>query len=203
MGKKTFKINLTEIEGQGEFGCPKCGIMISPEDETENVYTILNTIIGDDDILESIVMKCNTCRSTISLDGFDTLAEVNSRVKISDFLPESEQGYRSLHTISLDNESSGQILVEYAQKEDVKAFKRLKKLRIGDPYKGTITVKNREIVDPKREELQEITKAVKRKFKGLKNRDLYVVEIKEGRKNLIGRVSNLLSNPIMITQEIQ
>jgi len=35
-----YAIDLTKIQGSGEFRCPKCGIKISPDDETEDVYTI-------------------------------------------------------------------------------------------------------------------------------------------------------------------
>ena len=30
-----YTINLATIEGDGSFPCPKCGMAISPEDETE------------------------------------------------------------------------------------------------------------------------------------------------------------------------
>ena len=30
-----YKINLAAIDGDGSFQCPKCGMTISPEDETE------------------------------------------------------------------------------------------------------------------------------------------------------------------------
>ena len=34
-------IDLTKIEGDGDFPCPTCGVTISPEDETEKVYTVI------------------------------------------------------------------------------------------------------------------------------------------------------------------
>jgi len=30
-----------ELEGKGDFLCPRCGTKISPDDETEKVYSIL------------------------------------------------------------------------------------------------------------------------------------------------------------------
>jgi hypothetical protein len=48
MRKKTYKVDLTTIEGGGDFPCPKCGILFSPDDESEKVYTIIETYIGDE-----------------------------------------------------------------------------------------------------------------------------------------------------------
>ena len=35
---KVTELDLTKIEGNGNFSCPKCGVTISPEDESEEVY---------------------------------------------------------------------------------------------------------------------------------------------------------------------
>jgi predicted RNA-binding Zn-ribbon protein involved in translation (DUF1610 family) len=64
-----FTINLTTIEGDGAFPCPKCGAMISPEDETEETYKIVDTKIVNDVLVELVVM-CVNCGSTIILAGF-------------------------------------------------------------------------------------------------------------------------------------
>jgi len=66
---QAFKIDLTKIEGSGDFVCPNCGIMISPEDETENVYTILETKMKKE-FLEELIIQCNKCGSRIHLIGF-------------------------------------------------------------------------------------------------------------------------------------
>ncbi len=63
------KVDLTEIEGEGEFPCPCCGAIISPEDETENVYTILETKMKKES-LEALMIQCNRCGSKIHLVGF-------------------------------------------------------------------------------------------------------------------------------------
>jgi predicted RNA-binding Zn-ribbon protein involved in translation (DUF1610 family) len=39
----SYKIDLTKIDGDGAFPCPKCGTMISPDDESEEIYKIINT----------------------------------------------------------------------------------------------------------------------------------------------------------------
>jgi ribosomal protein S27AE len=64
-----YEVDLTKIKGEGDFPCPGCGAVISPEDETENVYTILETKIKDES-LEELVIQCNKCGSKIRLTGF-------------------------------------------------------------------------------------------------------------------------------------
>jgi predicted RNA-binding Zn-ribbon protein involved in translation (DUF1610 family) len=64
-----FKVNITQIEGEGEFPCPKCGVVISPDDETETVYKILETRVKGQH-LEELVLLCNKCGSKIRLVGF-------------------------------------------------------------------------------------------------------------------------------------
>jgi len=66
---RTHTIDLTKINGDGAFPCPKCGVIISPDDETEEVYTILETKVKDDE-LAGLVLVCNKCRSKIRLTGF-------------------------------------------------------------------------------------------------------------------------------------
>jgi len=65
----TYTIDLTKIDGDGAFPCPKCGAMISPDDETEEVYTILKTKVKNDELAE-LTLTCNKCRSKIKLKGF-------------------------------------------------------------------------------------------------------------------------------------
>lgn len=64
-----YQVNLAEIPGEGDFPCPGCGVVISPEDETEDVYIILDTKVSGDE-LEELVIQCNHCKSKISLVGF-------------------------------------------------------------------------------------------------------------------------------------
>ena len=65
----TFSIDLNEIDGEGEFPCPKCRVVISPEDETEDIYCILETKVKGQS-LEELVIQCNKCGSEIHLVGF-------------------------------------------------------------------------------------------------------------------------------------
>lgn len=67
--KEIFEIDLRKIEGDGSFPCPKCGVMITPDDETEKVYSILEANV-EKDKLKEIVLSCNKCHSKIRLIGF-------------------------------------------------------------------------------------------------------------------------------------
>jgi len=64
-----YEVDLTKIQGDGEFPCPNCGAIISPEDETEDVYRILETKVKGE-TLEELVIQCNNCGSKIRLVGF-------------------------------------------------------------------------------------------------------------------------------------
>ena len=65
-----YQVNLAELQGEGDFLCPGCGVVISPEDETEDVYVILDTKVSGED-LEELVIQCNHCKSKIRLVGFN------------------------------------------------------------------------------------------------------------------------------------
>jgi predicted RNA-binding Zn-ribbon protein involved in translation (DUF1610 family) len=67
-----YTIDLTKIDGDGAFPCPKCGTIISPEDESEEVYRVVETKFKDDELIE-LILVCGTCRSTIRLTGFLSL----------------------------------------------------------------------------------------------------------------------------------
>lgn len=64
-----YTINLVAIEGDGAFPCPKCGTMISPDDESENDYKIVDTKIMNDELAE-LIIACGKCGSTIKITGF-------------------------------------------------------------------------------------------------------------------------------------
>ena len=66
---KITELDLTRIEGNGDFPCPFCGIIISPEDESEEVYTIIDEKVNGE-FLEELTIQCNTCSSKIRLTGF-------------------------------------------------------------------------------------------------------------------------------------
>ena len=71
-GIKLYTVDLTKIRGEGEFKCPKCGIKISPDDRTENIYRVLEPVMTRG-ALEKILLQCNQCGSQIYLTGFKFL----------------------------------------------------------------------------------------------------------------------------------
>ena len=76
-GKQTkqelvIELDLTKIDGNGDFPCPNCGVTISPEDESEDVYIILEEKVRND-ALEEMLIKCNRCGKQIRLTGFSLL----------------------------------------------------------------------------------------------------------------------------------
>lgn len=64
-----YTIDLTKIDGDGAFPCPKCGTMISPDDETEETYHIVETVVKDDELAE-LVLSCIKCGTKTKLVGF-------------------------------------------------------------------------------------------------------------------------------------
>jgi len=75
---KPYTIDLTKVNADGTFNCPKCRIEISPDDTSENVYTIIEPVVKED-CLEKILLRCNNCQSRIRLIGFNVLSETTNR----------------------------------------------------------------------------------------------------------------------------
>jgi len=65
----SYVVDLTKIDGEGDVPCPLCGALLSPEDETETTYKILETKLKNDS-LEELVILCKKCGSKIHLVGF-------------------------------------------------------------------------------------------------------------------------------------
>ena len=62
-------IDLTAIEGDGSFPCPNCGTVLSPDDESEEIYSIVETKILHGELVE-LVLSCNNCKTAVRLTGF-------------------------------------------------------------------------------------------------------------------------------------
>ena len=73
--KQAYKVDLTKIEGTGDFPCPRCGNVISPDETTEETYCILEPKVNSHG-LEEVVISCNTCKSHINLTGFSLLEKL-------------------------------------------------------------------------------------------------------------------------------
>jgi 5-methylcytosine-specific restriction endonuclease McrA len=70
-----YTIDLTKIDGDGAFSCPKCGTVISPDDESDQVYHIVETKV-EGDALSELILVCGKCGSSIKLVGFLSQPEV-------------------------------------------------------------------------------------------------------------------------------
>ena len=64
-----YTVDLTKIDGDGTFQCPKCGTVISPDDESEDTYHIVDTRVKGDELAE-LVLTCKKCGAKIKLTGF-------------------------------------------------------------------------------------------------------------------------------------
>ncbi len=64
-----FTVDLAQIEGDGSFPCPKCGLLISPDDDSGKSYEIQDTKVTNDK-LDELVITCGKCGSTLRLTGF-------------------------------------------------------------------------------------------------------------------------------------
>ena len=64
-----YTVDLTKIDGDGAFPCPKCGSVISPDDESDATYEIIDTKVKGDN-LEELMLTCKKCGTTIKLVGF-------------------------------------------------------------------------------------------------------------------------------------
>ncbi len=69
-----YTIDLIRTRGKGDLRCPKCKVRISPDDMTEDVYTVLEPVMKADK-LEKLTLQCNKCKSKIHLTGFYALVE--------------------------------------------------------------------------------------------------------------------------------
>ena len=70
--KEVFKLDLAKIEGDGEFSCPKCGTEISPDDDSEGTYSIVEPKVNNRGLKE-LVIRCNKCACKLHLTGFSIL----------------------------------------------------------------------------------------------------------------------------------
>ncbi len=74
--KQVYKVDLTKIDGNGDFPCPRCGNVISPDETTEETYCIIEPKVNCRG-LEEVVISCNKCKSTIHLTGFSLLEKLS------------------------------------------------------------------------------------------------------------------------------
>ena len=71
-----LKVNLNSIEGDGEFPCPSCRATISPDDDSEKSYKIIDIETLKDGSLKTLTVSCKKCHNTIILEGFELLSNL-------------------------------------------------------------------------------------------------------------------------------
>jgi hypothetical protein len=69
-GQIEYKMDLSKTERAGDFKCPNCRVTISPDDQTESVYSIRDTITVRNTLVE-LLIQCNKCMNLIHLTGFN------------------------------------------------------------------------------------------------------------------------------------
>jgi|GEM_PF-1843452 len=117
-------------------------------------------------------------------------------IQISDPLAGSKDD-TATHDIILDGKRIGYVNVSYLSKDDVKTFRKYskRKLAAGQPFSLHLFIDavhgpvNAESLG--REGLREITHALMEHFKGIEEKDIYILELKSGGKTIIGRGSQL------------
>lgn len=64
---KEYMVDLTKIDGDGSFPCPRCNAIISPDDDES--HKITETVVKRDKLAE-LILECTHCGFTIRLVGF-------------------------------------------------------------------------------------------------------------------------------------
>jgi ppGpp synthetase/RelA/SpoT-type nucleotidyltranferase len=133
-----FVIDLSKIDTNGEFPCPKCGTIIDPSDESNTKYEILETKVKDDK-LTRLVVSCKICGLRIKLEGFgftpppraELRREYNERKPLYDSLV-SEIRFHLEKCLKRDG------VEVYSIKSRVKGFdsfyEKIKRMEIGSDF---------------------------------------------------------------------
>jgi hypothetical protein len=74
-----YVLDLTKVDGSGDFPCPSCGTTISPDDSTEKAYSIIEAKVNNQG-LEEIMIRCNKCASELHLTGFSLLQKLGGDI---------------------------------------------------------------------------------------------------------------------------
>ena len=98
-------LDLTKIMGKGDFLCPRCGTKISPDDTTEEIYSVLEARVNSY-FLEELLICCNRCESEIHLTGFDTIQKL-LEVKEQNSCIQKKRSYSRLLRKTIRHQISG------------------------------------------------------------------------------------------------
>jgi len=67
--ENAYMLDLTKTDEEGDFLCPRCGTKISPDNTTEEIYSVIEPKVNSYG-LEEVLIRCNICGSEIHLTGF-------------------------------------------------------------------------------------------------------------------------------------
>ena len=126
MTQTIYKVNLTKIDGPGDFNCPVCRTFISPDDMDEKTYKILE-VRSEGNFLAEVLLQCNKCHNTIRLVGFDVLREPTEEKTIK----VKPKGKTDKQILQLLEDGSSLTLYEIADelgKKPKVVFKAIRKL---------------------------------------------------------------------------
>jgi len=92
--KKLYDVDLEKLEGEGDFPCPRCSTRISPDDESDEIYEIVETRIENGE-LEKLVIVCKNCLSRIDIAGFISDTPAKRKAKRA----HAKKGYEKLRPL--------------------------------------------------------------------------------------------------------
>ncbi len=72
---QVYKIKLNKVGKEGEFSCPQCSTIISPDDCSEDSYSIIDVHVVSFG-LEDILIHCRKCASLIQLTGLSAIQKM-------------------------------------------------------------------------------------------------------------------------------
>jgi len=73
---QVYVVDLTKIDGRGDFSCPNCGAAITPDDCTNETYSIGEAKVKNQS-LEELEIRCNMCSNYLLLTGFSLLQKLS------------------------------------------------------------------------------------------------------------------------------
>ena len=118
-------------------------------------------------------------------------------IRISEPLSESKNNIITVHDILRDDKRIRYVDVGYIQKEDIKTFQKYikRKRKVGQPHGLQVfidaTKNSVGLNELGNTGLREIIDALKETVKEFEEKDIYILELEGGKKNIIGRASNL------------
>lgn len=78
--EEAYKLHISQTNRDGSFYCPNCGAKISPDDHTEETYSLCDVELRGYN-LDEVVIYCKNCLKFIHLGGFSDLYEKTTSKK--------------------------------------------------------------------------------------------------------------------------